>query len=60
MINKWVRGIHCLWLNGEIKKAMHERYNQSKMARKSNLAVDWEKYRSLRNAKVQAQKPEEN
>jgi uncharacterized protein YjaG (DUF416 family) len=43
-----------------IKKAMHERDNQSKMARKSNLDVDWEKYRSLRNAKVQAQKPEEN
>ena len=49
VINNRVKGIHFPWLNGEIKKAMHERDNQSKMARNSNLAADWEKYSSLRN-----------
>ena len=49
LINKRVRGIDCPWMNGEIKKVMHERDKQSKIARKTNLSVDWEKYRTLRN-----------
>ena len=49
VINKRVRGIDCPWLNGEIKKVMHERDKQSKIARKTNSAADWEKYKTLRN-----------
>ena len=49
LINKRVRGIDCPWMNGEIKKVMHERDKQSKIARKTNLSVDWDKYRTLRN-----------
>ena len=49
VISKRVRGIDCPWLNGEIKKVMHERDKQSKIARKTNSTVDWEKYKALRN-----------
>ena len=49
VINKRVRGIDCPSLNGEIKKVMHERDKQSKIARKTNSAADWEKYKTLRN-----------
>ena len=49
VINKRLRGIDCPWLNGEIKKVMYERDKESKIARKTNLAADWEKYKTLRN-----------
>ena len=49
LINKQVKGIDCPWMNGKIKKVMNERDKESKIARKTNLSVDWEKYRSLRN-----------
>lgn len=43
------RGIDCPWINGEIKKAMHDRDFQLRKARKSKTNEDWSVYRSLRN-----------